>query len=325
MRPEYIHKWITEKFKFKESTYHNIITYLKRLCKNIFNKTIEETDVKEFNKYQLVMSYVNSDDVRQSVRPTMLNTILNILKIYDGINPELFMMYQGAFKKVSMHVNENRLLHVSEKELLNIINWDKMNEIREKLKKKLEKINTEKYNSRLHLPYLIICLYSMFIPLRQQDWINTAVYEDASKEDNKEPNYIDLKKKKLIITKYKTENRYGARRIDLPDDLLEIIKHINKLSTSKWLLPSSTDINKPITSSNFTHTLNHIFNHKISSSLLRKIYISNLKQDGASLDKLKRVAKIMGHSLAQSYLIYGKFTDANPDYAEKKEKQKTKE
>jgi len=313
---------ITGKFNFKESTYNNIVIYLKRLCKNIFNKTIEKTDVKEFFNFNLVMNYINSNSVKETVRPTMLNTILNILKIYDGINPLLFLMYQNAFKNISMRVNENRLLHISKEELKNIVDTNKINEIREKMEEKIEKLDTQKYYPRIHIQYLIICLYSMFIPLRQQDWINTAVYEDSSKENNKEPNYIDLKNKKLIITKYKTENKYGTRKIDLPADLVKIIKHIHNLSQSKWLLPSAINIEKHITSSNLTHSLNRIFDHKISTSLLRKIYISKLKQDGASLDELKRVAKVMGHSLAQSYLIYGKFTDANPDFAEK---QKTED
>jgi len=303
--------WMLNIRGFKLSTFNNSITTIKRIVKNIYpdNKNLEELKITDLEDDKDKILYFIVNNIKSDgVKCVLLNTILNILRCFQGeVNPITFLTYQNLYKKTTLKSNEDRILNVNKQELKNMITFDDVKTAREKFKEKLR----EKYVPHLDLTYLILCLYSMFIPLRQQDYINTLLYFNKSNEKKRKKgdkvNYLDLHTKTLHILDHKRANGYGKKLIVLPDDLIYIIKDLRLKINSKWLLPSPMDKEKPMLPSTFTHLLNSALHKKVSSSMLRKIYISNLKNNNVGLDELKKTARIMGHSLATSLLIYGKF------------------
>ena len=169
--------------------------------------------------------------------------------------------------------------------------------------------------------YLILCLYTYLPPLRGQDFFNTRVYEHLRDVEDEENNYIVLSKKKLYIKKYKTENTYGARIIDLPDVLVDEITYFTQNTGSNILIPKLVDypnnVDKFISSKVFTETLNATFGKKVSSSMLRKMYVSE------NIDKLngkqrKELSKIMAHNTSTQVINYTRFNkNIHPDKDEK--------
>ena len=69
---------------------------------------------------------------------------------------------------------------------------------------------------------------------------------------------------------------------------------------------------KPLTQQAMTAYLNRIFQpKKISSSMLRKIYISDIIAKRASKQERKKLALEMKHSLAAQTFVYGRFEELN--------------
>jgi len=65
-----------------------------------------------------------------------------------------------------------------------------------------------------------------------------------------------------------------------------------------------------LTQQAFTGLLNRIFApHKVSSSMLRKIYISSFLNSNPSVKQRKELAKIMGHQIGLQEFVYSRFRD----------------
>jgi hypothetical protein len=58
--------------------------------------------------------------------------------------------------------------------------------------------------------------------------------------------------------------------------------------------------NTKFSAQNITRELNTIFGKKISTSMLRHIYLSNLYKDVPKLNQMIRTAEEMGHSVGEA-------------------------
>jgi hypothetical protein len=123
--------------------------------------------------------------------------------------------------------------------------------------------------------------------------------------DTEKDNYIDIKSSKFIFQNYKTAKSYGKQECEITKPM--------KLVLNKWfkVIPDSCDFvlfdNKyqPLTSPQMTHRLNEIFGRKISTSMLRHIYLTN-KFKSIDLDELQKTATEMGNSPMQALLYVKK-------------------
>jgi hypothetical protein len=123
--------------------------------------------------------------------------------------------------------------------------------------------------------------------------------------DTEKDNYIDIKSSKFIFQNYKTAKSYGKQECEITKPM--------KLVLNKWfkVIPDSCDYvlfdNKyhPLTSPQMTHRLNEIFGRKISTSMLRHIFLTN-KFKGIDLDELQKTATEMGNSPMQALLYVKK-------------------
>jgi hypothetical protein len=110
-------------------------------------------------------------------------------------------------------------------------------------------------------------------------------------------NFLDIFNKQFIYNNYKTAGTYKTQKVNINDDLFNIIKVYLKYKPIKENnIPFLTDYEgEPFIQINsLTRKLNNIFSQKIGSSMLRKLYLTDKYKD--VINDLKQDATDMGTS-----------------------------
>jgi hypothetical protein len=159
--------------------------------------------------------------------------------------------------------------------------------------------------------YLVVNLYYLIPPVRN-DFVDCLVYDSFITEQDTSKNYIFLVDKKLILNRYKTKKKYGKVEIDLPEELVDIIKSWLNLRSKlfpdlihvKYLL--LTRVMTPMGQVNLTQFLNKIFGRNVSTTMLRKSYITEKYPVIHTTNEMKKDAKAMQHSVTVQQTAYRK-------------------
>jgi hypothetical protein len=309
-------KQFEEDGKSKE-TIRSYLASFARIAAAVFTKTSNEllADKRSLLSKTRIFRYLHSKNTNMNSRKVLLNGYVNILrKIFDE---EEIYKFESELLDLQMLVERRRKNRKPEKmmKILKQINWEGIEKMRDEYGKKL----TATYNAKNDLSYLILSLYTLLPPLRQQDYVNTFVLNNVSKYNTEGINYIDLSKKKLVLMYHKTKKTIGIKKIPLPSKLFQIIRNFKKKSKSKWLIPQVTDIKTPMSSVSFTMFFRRMFGYnknnqdmKIGPSFMRKLYVSRRHNNkNVSLKKLSNDAKYMGHSIMRAHRDYNKIKNIN--------------
>jgi hypothetical protein len=198
-------------------------------------------------------------------------------------------------KKIEDDAKENKKSATQDK------NWMKWSEVQKKfdeLVKKLKgskNISEEGYDNFLDV--VILGLYTLLPPRRNVDYLLMKVSKDGSNMDTKN-NWFDMKKKQFIFNNYKTKKAFGQQIIDIPKELLDLLKKYIKYKKEgeDYLLVKFSG--ERLKSDNaITRRLNRIFGKNVSSSMLRHIYLSD--KYGKVQEEMKDDAEAMAHSVSQ--------------------------
>lgn len=208
-------------------------------------------------------------------------------KLYD-IYYEILMDLNSSLKDQTKMTDTETENWITQDEITELLNKSKsvLDEIKNK-----RKISQELYDKLLDL--VILGLYTLMPPRRNIDYILMKISPDIS---NTEFNYLDIKNKQFILNNYKTAGTYKTQKIDINPELFEIIKKYisfrpDKSNTNFLIKYDGT----PFTESNqMSKRLNIIFGKKISSSMLRKIYLTDKYSN--TIEEMKKDAEAMGTS-----------------------------
>lgn len=293
--------------------------------KDLFNKLVNKKNVAKSTADNYIKNLYRLNDKK-------LYSSLNFLKNYDDIKNKISKYSKstqktliGSILSVTSLSKRHKNIHKyytdlleshretkdknkkTEKQEKNWLTWDKITEVKNKLKEKLPRANkrnvtANEYKYILH--YLILSLYTELPPRRNKDYGLMFIVKKYNPTMPDKFNYYSVKDKNFIFNNYKTSKKYGQQIIDISDndDLNSIIKlylkhhpkYKNKNKTALLVKYDGTLLN-PI--NGITRTLNKIFNKQIGSSMLRHIYLSE-KYDKV-LDEMKDDSKDMAHSLQQ--------------------------
>jgi hypothetical protein len=193
----------------------------------------------------------------------------------------LYNIYYKELSQMNNDLKNNTSKTETQKE--NWISQDEVEEVFNKLLSDAKKIkkpkNKTEYNKYLNL--MVLAFFTQIAPRRPNDYAQLFI---ASNYDDKTKNYIDIENNKLIFNVYKTSKTYHEIIIDIPRELMMIVKmYVNvqpilkqKLKNKKYLNEFLLDNdNEGFNSNNITKLLNKIFNGNVSASLLRNIYLSS--------------------------------------------------
>lgn len=292
--------------KLSKITVERYLSQFKKICTTLTNK--EDITIKDLPKEKDVLKHIKTIENLQS-RQTKLNSYRQCLK---RLNIKSDLLDEEFNKLFVDNVNNAILDGTNEKEKAQELHQDELKALREEYNKLRETEAKPQGYSAFKIPkyelyYLLACLYTMIEPLRGQDYYNSYVFDDSSKEDVKDKNYCCIKSKKLVLVNYKTAKAHGKREIKLNDDIIKVIKEFHDKYKNEYLVV--TQKNEQFTQANFSKVLKEC-TKKCGSQILRKTFVGDLIDSNDENIKEKRIesAKIMGHNLHIQNSFYGKYS-----------------
>jgi integrase len=113
--------------------------------------------------------------------------------------------------------------------------------------------------------------------------------------NTKTDNYLDMKTNSFIFHNYKTAKSLGTEKVEFPKEFKAILSKYLKKIDNEYLIFNTKG--QPLTNVLLTQQLNSIYGKKISTSMLRHIYLSHKYKDMPSLKDMEQTSKALGHSV----------------------------
>lgn len=177
------------------------------------------------------------------------------------------------------------------------------NQLKQEADALFEKEKLTHANLKILRDYVILSFYTLIPPRRIKDYIDFKTRNIDKDKDN----YWDKENHQLVFNSYKTSKNYGQQRVDAPKALEEVFEKWYPIAQqfSDYVLFNGygEKMAQPV----LTKTINNIFGKKISASMLRHIYVSDVVlKDAPKISELDDIARDMGHSRDQQ-MLYKKF------------------
>jgi hypothetical protein len=277
---------------------------------------IRLNDGKEITNFKFLESPENIAEMVSKSKPnTQRNYYIAICSIMSELKKDskkyqkLYDIYYKILMDLNVSLKDQTKMTdtetenwITQDEITHLLNKSKL--VLDEIKNK-RKISPEIYDRLLDL--VILGLYTLMPPRRNIDYILMKIIP----EDNTEFNYLDLKNKQFILNNYKTAGTYKTQKIDINPELFEIIKKYVNFRPDKSNTSNTSFLVKydgtPFTESNqMSKRLNDIFGKKISSSMLRKMYLTDKYSD--TIEEMKKDAEAMGTSTSVMTTNYIKNT-----------------
>ena len=282
--------------------FNNISASSKKLYTHNLKKLNQDQEIKNLN---FLKNKENILEQLESKKPNTKRTYLisivsavknsenkQIKKLYDYYYPILEQLNKDLIdntKKTDKEVDN----WISEEELKEVI--ENCDAIIEEIKTK-RKIDDKQYDKLLDC--LILSLYTKIAPRRSLDYIEMVV---SKPEENQTTNYYY--QGKFYFNRFKTQKTYQQQIIDVPPSLDQILKLYLKFKKgeSNKLLINVKGVGLK-TSTDMTNRLNKIFGSKVSSSMLRKQFLTN--KYGSIINDLEKDTENMGTSVGTALNNY---------------------
>lgn len=283
------------------------MTYSRKILVLMRNTDIE--NIKD------TLVYINKKYSQKTFKSFL--TSLVVFNKANG-NTELAEKYGSELKKVNDIIQEKEKTNIpTKKEKQNMISRLEINKLIKETKNILDNLvlapNYYNYFD-IYKKYLVLNLYYLIPPIRN-DYVGCEVHELPVENSNIEKNYIYLSTKKLVLNRYKTSKAYGqGNEIQLPDPLVEIIRtwikvrnivYPNLIGNNELLLTKNLS---PMSQVNLTQFLNRTFGKNVSSTILRKSYLSEKYPVTHSISEMEKDARAMQHSVFTQQQTYRKKT-----------------
>lgn len=274
-----------------------------------------------FNDFEKVSHFLKGLKQTTNTIKNKINTIIVFLQM-NRQPRSIIASYEKLILEFSNKLHEEHpALKKTEREEENWLSKDdiedKIYEMEQALPDKIENyFDLFKYQQ-----YIALNFHINVAPLRNELCDAEIMYSIDFNSKKKDPNinYIILYRKgknvnnaKAIIQNYKTKKTYNIIEININDDetrkLSKYYKELNDFKQKQGINNSWFLINKDgskLTRNEYTQFLQKIFkddNKKISSSMIRKIVVSDLY----NADKMQELAHNMGHSINEAVSEYVK-------------------
>jgi hypothetical protein len=203
----------------------------------------------------------------------------NIINEKEFDLSEIFMMIQREKLNNTKSEKQNEEW-ISQEEVK-----QKYNELEEEIKPLFSKKNITADEYSKLLSYVVLSLYVLQPPRRNLDYLKMLAVSKYKGTENKDFNYFDISKKKMIFNNYKTKGTYQSQEIDVNDKLFIILCAWIKKFKIKYYILQRLD-GSELDKNGITKILYKIFNKKVGSSMLRNIYLTD-KYSNLNEEKVK--------------------------------------
>jgi hypothetical protein len=289
-------KTLEEKIKLNRPNIKasSIKTYISCLS-NLLKKMNGEHTIDFFNNPLDILKHLEDKKAVQR------KTCLSALFILTG-NEEYQKPMLEDIKTVNDEYKEQKK-NIKESE-----NWISKNELQkvfdEYHNKAMSILKKKDWNAiditELQKFFLLVFLAGFYFPPRRsQDFTELKVRNFLPDEHN----YFD--KGVMYFNIYKTSKSYGQQNIKVPDHIDKMMKkYIKNIDNEYFFFNPKTG--SKFTSPNITLMINSIFGKKISTNLLRHMYLTEIYKDVPLLSQMEDTANKMGHSVAVGLGMYVK-------------------
>ena len=266
----------------------SIKTYVSILM-NLHKNMKEETHSLDWfsSDHENILKYL--EDKNAQTRKTSLSAIYGLTG-------------RDEYRVVMMQVMQsvNNLLKEQKKTPTEAENWiseDEVKSVYNNLLQKATAMLTKKaiFNDGHFIQFLLVAFLSGAVmpPRRSLDFGEMMIRNYDPKTDN------FYKAGKFYFNKYKTSSTYGLQTLDVPKPLNLMIKRWLKLNQTDYMLYSTNK--QKLSSPQINRILNTAFGgKKISTNMLRHIYLSSVYAGIPALSSIDRLATQMGHSPTQA-------------------------
>ena len=179
-------------------------------------------------------------------------------------------------------------------------NWISAEEVKavyeNQLENALQMLSTKKkFDDDKFIQFLLVAFLSGqagIPPRRSMDYGLMKIRNYDPKTDNY------FKAGKFYFNNYKTSSTYGLQTLDVPKQLNTLLKKWVKLNSNDYMLYSTNK--QKLSSPQINRILNTAFGKKISTNLLRHIYLTDHYKDVPAISAMEDLARDMGHSTSQA-------------------------
>jgi hypothetical protein len=282
--------------------FKNVSASSAKLYTHNLKKLNQDQEVKNLNFLKDKESILKQlEDKKPNTKRTYLISIVSAVKQSENKQiKKLYEYYYPMLEELNKELLDNKNKTTNEVE--NWVSNDELKEITENCEAIIEeikskrKIDDKQYDKLLDC--LILSLYTKIAPRRSLDYIEMVV--DKPTED-KTTNYYY--QGKFYFNRFKTQKTYKQQIVDVPTSLEQIIKLYlkHKKGESNKLLVNAKGVDLK-TSTDMTNRLNKIFNKKVSSSMLRKQFLTS--KYGSIINELEEDTKNMATSVGTALNNY---------------------
>ena len=259
-----------------------------------------------------VIKTLKKKDYKLSTYKNKIASIIAFLKAYKR-DKDVIEKYNNELDITqSKMLREQKKFEKTETEKDNWMDKEQLENKLTDMKKNIIKLDT--FEDIEDLMRYTLLMFHINYPLRN-DLSDAEVYnmsEFKKIKEDPEKNYIVLGPKSghFILNNYKTKKHHGKQKIFIDNN--EVLKTLNQYYKALSKYKKENDINNnwfiikkngdKYTRNDYTKLFNKIFKKKISTSLLRKIIVS----DTWNMDKIKALSDKMQHTPEQALKSYVK-------------------
>jgi hypothetical protein len=273
-----------------DSTVRTYASLLKSLYYNHHEKG-SDMNYKWFNKQDDIIELLKHKAA--SSRKTTYSALVCIADDNEKYKKE--MMSDAA--------DYNKMIKTQTKSEKQDENWKSFDEVKKiyetnyaKVKPLLnskDELNKKDYGSLEDFIILSLTCGYWIPPRRSTDWCEFKIKDFNPKEDN------CIVKGNFVFNKYKTARFYHEQIVPIPKGLKLILTKWVKYNKGEWLI--CDHYGRKMTNVKLTQRLNKVFDGlKISTGMLRHIYLSEKLKDIPKLQELEQLASDMGHSVGEA-------------------------
>lgn len=300
---------IIEEYKgtdIKQSTKNNYVS-------KIYNFQKKHPDV-EYDENYIILFFEADKDYKITTKMCIISSLIVFLQALEKESQNLLHYLFSIQKQYKLTLKKK-----NETDTKKWFDYHDLVDIVKKNYKNLKKFQDTPKIYFEKLKYLIIQYLYVIIPPRRNEYKEMYIItlNKFNKLEDKTKNYLVYNKPLneffFSFSDYKTCDLYGTQNIIITDNKFKIVlRKYMKLNKNKNKLLFFNNKNKPYTSNGFSKLLNKVFEvtgKKLSSTILRKIFISNEKDIlnyKKTLEKSKKIAADMGHSLDVQQNVYCK-------------------
>ena len=281
-----------------------------------------DVNVSLFKKTDEVFKHIDAMKGSDNTKKNKLSSIITYL-LASKVSKDIIDKYSNKTASIVDSLEKVKSeMKWSVKEEKNVLSVNDIETYVSLLKSKLPD-EPKTYKDFLEWMHYLVSAFHINFPLRN-DLGNAEIYttsEFKKIEPNKDTNYLIINLKdltiKVILNKYKTKKTYGIIDFQITDKELvgDFVKYY-KLVKPYMIAYNNGDYNhslffdrdfKKFTSNEFSRFFQgalHGTGKDISTTMLRKIVVSNLYD----IDKVKKMSRIMGHSVAIQFSDYSRPT-----------------